>query len=176
MRIDLVGEFEQRMVIDHRERRGRFASRNDVADMAFVERLVALSDGTSHSMVSEQPTPSPLDAFLSSLQTVWHSGDARPTASDKPRQKRGRRRPDPLIEVTGQLQRAFEDDPRKSGLGVWSCIRNSPAIRHRRATGLNLMVLSRELIGVGRVGTRAKGSFHDDRYDDARRDFRNDRG
>ena len=115
MRIDLVGEFEQRMVIDHRERRGRFASRNDVAEMAFVERLVALSDGTSPSMMSEQPTPSPLDAFLSSLQTVWHSGDARPTASDKPRQKRGRRRPDPLVEVTGQLKRWFEDEPWRSG-------------------------------------------------------------
>jgi len=76
------------------------------------QRLVALSDGTSPSMVSEEPTPPLLDAFLSSL---WQSGDARPTDSCKPRQKRGRRRPDPLVEVTGQLKRWFEDEPWRSG-------------------------------------------------------------
>jgi hypothetical protein len=82
---------------------------------AAQQRLVVLSDGTSPSMVSEEPTPPPLDAFLSSLRTVWQSGDARPTASDKPRQKRGRRRPDPLVEVTGRLKRWFEDEPWRSG-------------------------------------------------------------
>lgn len=79
------------------------------------QRLVALADAPCPSLASEQPVPPPLEAFLSSLRTVWRSGDARPTASGKPRQKRERRRPDPLIEVTGQLKRWFEEEPWRSG-------------------------------------------------------------
>ncbi len=82
---------------------------------AAQQRLVALADAPSPSLVSEQPAPPSLETFLSSLRTVWQSGDARPTASDKPRQKRGRRRPDPLIEVTGQLKRWFEEEPWRTG-------------------------------------------------------------
>jgi len=79
------------------------------------QRLVRLADATSPSLVSEQPVPPPLEAFLSSLRTVWQSGDARPTASDKPQQKRGRRRPDPLIDVTEQLKRWFDEEPWRTG-------------------------------------------------------------
>lgn len=57
----------------------------------------------------------PLEAFLAGLRTVWKNGVARPTNSDKPRQARGRRRPDPLIEVTVQLKRWFEEEPWRSG-------------------------------------------------------------
>jgi hypothetical protein len=75
------------------------------------QRLVALADATSPStMIAAPPAPA-LDAFLSGLRTVWQNGDARPTAAGKPRQERGRRRPDPLIEVTGQLKRWFEEEP-----------------------------------------------------------------
>ncbi len=66
-------------------------------------------------MVSEEQAVAPLEAFLSSLRTLWRDGDAWPTAVDKPRQKRGRRRPDPLIEVTEQLKRWFEEEPWRSG-------------------------------------------------------------
>ena len=79
------------------------------------QRLVALADATSPSTMIEEPPAPPLDAFLSSLRTVWQNGVARPTASNKPRQKRGRRRPDPLIEVTEQLKRWFEEEPWRSG-------------------------------------------------------------
>lgn len=79
------------------------------------QRLVALADTTNQStMIGEPPAP-PLDAFLSSLRTVWQNGDARPTTSNKSRQKRGRRRPDPLIAVTEQLKRWFEEEPWRSG-------------------------------------------------------------
>lgn len=79
------------------------------------QRLAALADTTSQStMIEECPSP-PLDAFLSSLRTIWQQGEVRPTAVNKPRQKRGRRRPDPLIEVTEQLKRWFEDEPWRSG-------------------------------------------------------------
>ncbi len=79
------------------------------------QRLVALADEGDRTLVSEQPVPPPLEEFLSSLRTAWQSGDARPTASAKPQQKRGRRRPDPLVEVTGQLKQWFEEEPWRSG-------------------------------------------------------------
>jgi hypothetical protein len=82
---------------------------------AAQQRLVILADATSQSRVSEEPAGVPLEAFLSSLQTLWQGGDARPTAANKPRQKRGRRRPDPLIEVTEQLKRWFEEEPWRTG-------------------------------------------------------------
>ena len=78
------------------------------------QRLVALADTTSPSMVINEPSAPPLDAFLSSLRTVWQNGEVRPTASNKPKQKRGRRRPDPLIKVTDQLKSWFEEEPWRS--------------------------------------------------------------
>ena len=82
---------------------------------AAPQRLVAVADATGTSAVSADPTPRPLEAFLSSLRTLWQSGDARPTASDKPGPKRARRRPDPLIAVTEQLKRWFEEEPWRTG-------------------------------------------------------------
>ncbi|MGY2736971.1 hypothetical protein [Sphingomonas sp. UYP23] len=64
------------------------------------QRLVALADTVGPVAVSEQSAAPPLDAFLSSLQTIWQSGEAPPTAFNKLATKRGRRRPDPLIEVS----------------------------------------------------------------------------
>lgn len=82
---------------------------------AAQQRLVAVADATGTSAVSADPAPRPLEAFLSSLRTLWQSGDARPTASDKPGLKRERRRPDPLIAVTEQLKRWFEEEPWRTG-------------------------------------------------------------
>jgi hypothetical protein len=79
------------------------------------QRLVALADATIPSTTIEEPLAPPLNAFLSSLRAVWQNGDSRPTASSTPRQKRGRRRPDPLIEATEQLKRWFEEEPWRSG-------------------------------------------------------------
>lgn len=82
---------------------------------AAQQRLVALADTACPAPISEQAAPPPLDAFISSLKTMWQSGEARPTASDKPVPRRGRRRPDPLIAVTEQMRRWFEDEPWRSG-------------------------------------------------------------
>ncbi len=82
---------------------------------AAQQRLVALADATDGPTVTAAPAAPSLEAFLSGLRTVWQNGDARPTASDKPRQKRGRRRPDPLVEVTKQLKGWFEQEPWRSG-------------------------------------------------------------
>jgi hypothetical protein len=53
----------------------------------------------------------PIETFLAGLRTAWKEGDVRPTARAKPKQKRGRRRPDPLVAVTVQLRGWFEAEP-----------------------------------------------------------------
>ena len=82
---------------------------------AAQQRLVALADATGPPAAGEEPGAPPLEAFLSSLRTAWQSGSVRPTATGKPQQKRGRRRPDPLVEATGLLKRWFEEEPWRSG-------------------------------------------------------------
>jgi len=82
---------------------------------AAQQRLVALADATNPPVASEETNAPPLEAFLSSLRTAWQSGEPRPTASDKPKVRRGRRRPDPLIDVTEQLKRWFEEEPWRTG-------------------------------------------------------------
>jgi hypothetical protein len=81
---------------------------------AAQQKLVVLADTVAPAATAEGVQPS-LDAFLSSLKTLWQDGEARPTATDKPPQKRGRRRPDPLVEVTDQLKTWFMEEPWRSG-------------------------------------------------------------
>jgi hypothetical protein len=81
---------------------------------AAQQKLVVLADTVAPAATAEGAQPS-LDAFLSSLKTLWQDGEARPTATDKPPQKRGRRRPDPLVEVTDQLKTWFMEEPWRSG-------------------------------------------------------------
>ena len=50
----------------------------------------------------------PLELFLAGLRTAWKQGEVRPTAKPKIVQKRGRRRPDPLAQVTAQLRAWFD--------------------------------------------------------------------
>jgi hypothetical protein len=109
----------------------------DVMVKGFVEEVVVLCGGKEvarhprsfaagafvadplHYLALIEIKPNALDQAAAlrglDLPEVWQSGDARPIASDKPRQKRGRRRPDPLVEVTGRLKRWFEDEPWRSG-------------------------------------------------------------
>jgi hypothetical protein len=56
-----------------------------------------------------------LEAFLSGLRTAWKEGEVRPTARSKPKAPRGRRRPDPLKDVTDELMVWFADDPSLTG-------------------------------------------------------------
>ena len=59
--------------------------------------------------------PPSLDAFLSGLRTAWRTGEVRPTARPKPKQKRERRRPDPFAAVSAELQSWFNAAPWRSG-------------------------------------------------------------
>lgn len=78
------------------------------------ERLRALADTTPPT--EKQPDPkSDIDAFLEGLRHAWKEGDVRPTSHKKPAVPRGRRRPDPLADVTHDLKAWFEEDPSKTG-------------------------------------------------------------
>ena len=57
------------------------------------------------------PDAAAIDQFLAGLRTAWREGDARPTSQPKPKAKRGRRRPDPLVAVTTELRTRFEAEP-----------------------------------------------------------------
>lgn len=53
----------------------------------------------------------PLEDFLSGLRIAWRGGEVNPTARPKPAVKRERRRPDPLLAVTAELEEWFEAEP-----------------------------------------------------------------
>jgi hypothetical protein len=73
-------------------------------------RLVEIAD-TPDKIASEDAAAPALDVFLAGLRTSWKAGDIRPTAQCKPTAKRGRRRPDPLVDVTAPLRTWFEAEP-----------------------------------------------------------------
>lgn len=81
---------------------------------AAQHRLVAVAD-TPGPLVDDDNQMVGLDEFLTGLKTLWNGPNPRPTASDKVRPPRERRRPDPLIAVTGDLQRWFEEEPWHTG-------------------------------------------------------------
>ena len=74
------------------------------------QRLVEIAD---RLVLGETPAPTAptLEEFLSGLRTAWREGEVRPTSRPKEKAKRGRRRPDPLVVVTGQLHHWFEAEP-----------------------------------------------------------------
>ena len=74
------------------------------------ERLVALAD-TPGATDSPDGDALPLEEFLSGLRIAWRDGEVRPTARAKPAAKRGRRRPDPLVAVTTELEDWFAAEP-----------------------------------------------------------------
>ena len=77
------------------------------------ERLAALADTqpVRHATEAEQP----IELFLAGLRTARKDGTNRPTDRSIVKAKRGRRRPDPLIEATPDLRRWFEAEPWRTG-------------------------------------------------------------
>src|ERR1700751_3341910 len=71
---------------------------SDIADRPFEQRPAS----------SRAP---PIEAFLAGLRMAWKDGEVRPTARPRPKQKRGRRRLDPLAKVTVQLHAWFTAEP-----------------------------------------------------------------
>ncbi len=81
---------------------------------AAQSRLVEIADGSEESSPGETAL-STLDVFLDGLRTSWKQGEVRPTARSKPKAKRGRRRPDPLVDVTETLKTWFDAEPWRTG-------------------------------------------------------------
>jgi len=69
--------------------------------------------------IAHQGTPSSeapdIESFLRSLRIAWTEGEVRPTAKAKPKLKRERRRPDPLVNVANDLYSWFEAEPWTTG-------------------------------------------------------------
>jgi hypothetical protein len=75
------------------------------------ERLVEIADKPDGSP-STGGEALPLEDFLSGLRIAWRGGEVKPTAArSKPAAKRERRRPDPLLAVTIELEEWFEAEP-----------------------------------------------------------------
>lgn len=71
------------------------------------QRLVDLADkrGTAPEDVP------PIEEFLAGLRVAWKDGEVRPTAKPAAKPKRGRRWPDPLVDVTDRLREWFKAEP-----------------------------------------------------------------
>lgn len=76
------------------------------------ERLTALADAAP---LADSDPKVDVEAFLDGLRHAWKDGEVRPTSRKKPAAARGRRRPDPLANVTGELKSWFDEDPSKAG-------------------------------------------------------------
>jgi hypothetical protein len=74
------------------------------------ERLVEIADTPGETEIADGGAL-PLEEFLSGLRIAWRGGEVRPTARAKPAAKRGRRRPDPLVAVTTELEDWFDAEP-----------------------------------------------------------------
>ncbi|WP_375779029.1 ISNCY family transposase [Bradyrhizobium sp. ma5] len=81
---------------------------------AAQQRLADLADvkPAGGSIAAAAP---PIDLFLASLRTAWKEGRSRPTDRPILKVKRGRRRPDPLVQATPQLQEWFKAEPWRTG-------------------------------------------------------------
>jgi hypothetical protein len=85
---------------------------------ATQERLAALADAKPEGDVSM--TPPPIELFLEGLRTAWKDGAVRPTDRPIVKAKRGRRRPDPLLQATPELRKWFETEPWCTGAELLS--------------------------------------------------------
>jgi hypothetical protein len=89
-----------------------------LAEIRSAQRaLVTLADAADDACIAaSRPEPTvPLDSFVAGLRTAWQDGEVRPTSQPRPKTKRGRRRPDPLVAVTDDLHSWFDADPSLSG-------------------------------------------------------------
>jgi hypothetical protein len=89
----------------------RLLSEIRAAQQALME-LADMGPAADAAAVKDKPS---LDAFLASLRHAWKEGEVRPTARPKAGKPRGRRRPDPLKDVTAELETWFQADPGITG-------------------------------------------------------------
>jgi hypothetical protein len=73
-------------------------------------RLAEIADKVS-ATEPVAPDASAIAQFLAGLRVAWREGEVRPISLPKPKAKRERRRPDPLVAVTADLRSWFEAEP-----------------------------------------------------------------
>ncbi|WP_218064171.1 hypothetical protein [Nguyenibacter vanlangensis] len=60
---------------------------------------------------------------MADLKKAWGTGaSGRPTDERRETAPRGRRRPDPLVDVTEELEQLFAEDPTRSGRQLTECL------------------------------------------------------
>ena len=91
------------------------------------EKLAALADAVPQARAASEAVP--IDTFLESLRTAWKDAVLRPTDRAIIKAKRGRRRPDPLLNATADLRRWFEAEPWSAGRDLLSRLQ---VLRHWR--------------------------------------------
>ena len=80
------------------------------AERAVAARLAATADAAPFAETDGNPKAD-VEAFLNGLRHAWKAGETRPTSRKKPPVPRGRRRPDPLAEITDNLKAWFDEEP-----------------------------------------------------------------
>lgn len=88
------------------------------------ERLAAHAD--TSPAVRPDGVAQPIDLFLATLRTAWKDGALRPTDRPIMNAKRGRRRPDPLVKATADLE--IGSKPNHSGPAANYCHDCRPSI------------------------------------------------
>lgn len=86
------------------------------------ERLVEIADKPDGSTATDGEAL-PLEVFLSGLRIAWRGGEVKPTARSKPAAKRERRRPNPLLAVTAEIERMVRGGPLANALATISVCR-----------------------------------------------------
>ena len=84
---------------------------------AAQQRLVTLADTTDPTRVAENAAPE-LEAFPVEPADRAEERRSAPHCHGQAQGARGRRRPDPLIDVTGELKRWVEEEPWRTGRGL----------------------------------------------------------
>jgi hypothetical protein len=111
------------------------------------QRLVTIAD-TSPDQNTNPASPASLNAFLASLKTAWKEGDPSPVARPKSKAPRGRRRPDPLVAVTEQIQSWFAAEPWRTASELLQRLKKEyPNVcddRHLRTLQRRLKIMRRE--------------------------------
>ena len=83
-------------------------------------RLADLADGVASNAAKQAES---LETFLSGLRMAWKDGEARPTATPKPRPPRDwRTRIDPFAAVADDLDRRFLGSPASTGRDIFQSL------------------------------------------------------
>jgi hypothetical protein len=130
------------------------------------QTLITLADAaeTMRITASTPEQTMPIDTFVSGLRTAWQDGEIRPTLIPKPKAKRGRRRPDPLVAVTEELRAWFDADRTSTGSQLLERLQETYPGRYPdgllRTVQRRLKIWRREIARALVFGRAGQGALH----------------